>query len=367
MIKFLDLQKINNQNINELKKAANRVIESGWYLTGKEVASFENNFKKYIGSEHILATSNGLDALRLIFRAYLQLGVMKKGDEIIVPANTYIATILAISDSGLVPVFVEPDIETYNINFSLINSKITKKTKGILVVHLYGKPCWSSTLTKIAKNRNLKIIEDNAQATGATWNSVKTGNLGDAAGFSFYPGKNLGALGDAGAVSTNDKILAKTIKTILNYGSEEKYVNKYKGLNCRMDEIQAAFLNVKLGYLDESNNKRLLIANFYNQKIKNSKVVLPNLIESSKSRHVWHLYVVRVKERNKFREFLAERNIQTLIHYPIPPTKQEAYKEYNNLELPLTNKIHKEVLSLPISPLLSIDEQQYIVDVINDY
>jgi len=276
MVKFLNLQKINSQYSDELKQAAAEVIDSGCYLLGNKVTTFEKNLSEYLGVTNAIGVSNGLDALRLIFRAYIEKGIMQKGDEIIVPANTYIATILAISDNGLIPVLVEPDTNTYNINISFIEQHITNKTKAIVVVHLYGRICWSDELEQIAKTHNLKIIEDNAQAVGAVWNGKRSGSLGDAAGNSFYPGKNLGALGDAGAVTTNDEQLAKTIHAIANYGSEKKYYNIYQGFNCRMDEIQAAFLNVKLKYLDTENQKRREIADYYLRNINNQEIILPS-------------------------------------------------------------------------------------------
>ena len=276
MIKFLDLQKINAQYADELKQVATTVIDSGWYLLGDKVTEFETNLQDFQQGGNCVAVANGLDALRLILRAYIELGFMQEGDEVIVPANTYIASVLAITDNKLIPVLVEPDLDTYNLDLNLIESKITSKTKAIMVVHLYGLVCWSSELETLAKNHNLKIIEDNAQAIGASWKGIKTGNLGDAAGFSFYPGKNLGALGDSGAVTTKDDRLAQAIRTLANYGSSQKYVNQYQGLNSRMDEMQAAFLNVKLRYLDQQTFRRQEIANYYINNIKNEQIILPN-------------------------------------------------------------------------------------------
>jgi dTDP-4-amino-4,6-dideoxygalactose transaminase len=335
------------------------------------VKTFEENLSKYIGTKHAIGVANGLDALRLIFRAYIELGFMQKGDEVIVPANTYIASVLALSDNGLVPVLVEPDWNTYNIDISKIEEKITSKTKAILIVHLYGKIVFSEELKAIAQKHQLKIVEDNAQAIGAVWNGIKSGNLGDAAGFSFYPGKNLGALGDAGAVTTNEDELAKTIRAIANYGSNQKYVNIYQGLNSRLDEIQAAVLDVKLKYIDQENDRRREIANYYLENIKNDKLILPFLIRHSsfviEKDHVWHLFVIRTSEREKLQNYLTENGVQTLIHYPIPPHKQEAYKEMNHLSFPITEKIHEEVLSLPISPVMSDEEVKEVVDVMNNF
>ena len=369
MIKFLNLQKINAQYADELKQAAAEVIDSGWYLLGKKLETFEKNLENFLGVKYAVGVSNGLDALRLIFRAYVEMDLMEKGDEVIVPANTYIASILAISDNGLNPILVEPDINTYNLDISLVEQHITKRTKAIMVVHLYGRVCWSKELEQIAKKHNLKIIEDNAQAIGAKWENKRTGALGDAAGNSFYPGKNLGALGDAGAVTTNDEKLAKTIRAIANYGSEKKYYNIYQGLNCRMDEIQAAFLNVKLKYLDKENQGRREIAQYYIENITNSDIILPIINNQSSiinnQLNVWHQFVIRTQKREQLQKYLNDKGIQTLIHYPLPPHKQKAYKELNNLSFPITEKIHNEVLSLPISAIMKTDDIKKIVDSIN--
>ena len=366
MIKFLDLQKINLAHQQEIEERIIKTFRSGWYLLGNEVKNFEQNLANYVGTNYAIGVANGLDALRLIFRAYIELGFMKAGDEVLVPANTYIASLLALSDNGLIPVLVEPDPTTFNIDISKIEEKITAKTKAILIVHLYGKLVFSGKLTEIAKKHNLKIVEDNAQAIGAIYNGINTGNLGDAAGFSFYPGKNLGALGDAGAVTCNDEVLAKTIRTIANYGSSQKYVNIYQGLNSRLDEIQAAVLDVKLKYIDAENSRRREIAERYVSEIKNDKIILPLLPENSES-HVWHLFVIRTKKRQVLQDYLHEKGIETLIHYPIPPHKQEAYKEINSLTLQITEQIHKEVLSLPISPFMSQSDVQQVIKVINGY
>lgn len=366
MIKFLDLKKINLAHQQEIEERILNTFRSGWYLLGNEVKQFEENLAKYIGAQHAIGVANGLDALRLILRAYIEMGVMQKGDEIIVPANTYIASILAISDNGLVPVLVEPDLETYNIDISKIEEKITSKTKGILIVHLYGRVVFSDELVSIAEQHQLKIIEDNAQAIGAEWNGNKTGNLGDASGFSFYPGKNLGALGDAGAVTTNDEELAKTIRALANYGSNQKYVNIFQGLNSRLDEIHAAVLDVKLKYIDAENERRRDIAKRYLSEIKNPKIVLPEN-PANEAEHVWHLFVIRTAERGRLQNYLTENGVQTLIHYPIPPHKQEAYKDLNELSFPITEKIHEEVLSLPISPVMNDVEVFKIISTLNEF
>lgn len=366
MIKFLDLKKINLERQVEIEEKLINTFRSGWYLLGEEVKTFEANLGKYIDSKHIIGVGNGLDALRLIFKAYIELGMMKKGDEIIVPANTYIASILSVSDNGLVPVLVEPDINTYNIDASIIEEKITSKTKAILIVHLYGRISYSEEIAFLAHKYSLKIIEDNAQAIGAELKGIKSGNLGDASGFSFYPGKNLGCIGDGGAVSCKDEKLAITIRAIANYGSLEKYINKYKGLNSRLDEIQAAVLNIKLKYLDEDNYRRRDVAKQYLKGIYNSKIILPKMPFDEKE-HVWHIFVIRSLIRDDLKQFLADNNIQTLIHYPIPPHKQDAYNEWNSLSFPITEKIHDEVLSLPMSPSLTEKEIEKIIDVLNKF
>ncbi len=371
MIKFLDLQKINAQYEQELKQAAAEVIDSGWYLLGEKLQCFETNLASYIGVKHVIGVANGLDALRLILKAYIEIGVMQEGDEVIVPANTFIASMLAVSDNGLKPVLVEPDINTYNIDFDKIEEKITKRTKAIMVVHLYGLVCWSDKLEQLAKKYNLKIIEDSAQAIGAEWNGIKTGALSDASGFSFYPGKNLGALGDGGAVTTDDDELARTVRAIGNYGSYQKYVHKYQGLNSRLDDIQAAILDVKLKYLDRENQRRREIAGYYCSNIKNDKITLPinNLPLTIKhyKEHVWHLFVIRTPYRDQLQRYLTENGIQTLIHYPTPPHKQNAYKKWNSMSFPITEKIHKEVLSLPISSVMEDNEMEKVVEVINTF
>lgn len=372
MIKFLDLQKSNAQYADELKQAASDVIDSGWFLQGEHIAKFEKTVAHYIGAKNVIGVANGLDALRLILKAYIDMGFMKEGDEVIVPANTYIASMLAITDNRLLPVLVEPKETSFNLDIELIESHITPKTKAIMIVHLYGQVSWNDKLRELAKKYNLKIIEDNAQAIGAEWNGIKTGNLGDAAGFSFYPGKNLGALGDAGAVATNDDALAKHIRALGNYGSNKKYVNEFQGLNSRLDEIQAAFLGVKLKYLDKENQYRRQLASLYLNGVKNPKIKLPfpeniKMEYAQNTEHVWHLFVIRCKERDRLQDFLTSNGIQTLIHYPIPPNKQLAYKEMNDLDYPITNDIHNEVLSLPIGPLMTMQELQKVITHLNAF
>ncbi|MFD1629638.1 DegT/DnrJ/EryC1/StrS family aminotransferase [Pseudopedobacter beijingensis] len=365
MIKFLDLQKINDQYRVELVDAFERVLRTGWFLLGDETARFEKEFAGYCGVKEAIGVANGLDALNLIFRAYIELGVMQQGDEVIVPANTYIASVLAVSENGLTPVFVEPELETYNINPYILEEYITPNTRAILAVHLYGNMVAMDAICSLAEKYSLKVIEDSAQAHGAVFNGKKAGNWGDASGFSFYPGKNLGALGDGGAVTTNDAELAKIIRSIANYGSEIKYHNDYRGLNSRLDEIQAAFLGVKLKYLDYEITKRREIALRYIKEIKNDHLSLPSFMEIEQ--HVWHLFVVRTQHRDSFQKYLTENNIQTVIHYPIPPHKQQAYVDFNQMSFPITEKIHNEVLSLPISPILTNEEVTTIIDVVNRY
>jgi len=370
-IKFLDLQKINNFHRQEYDAAIKKVLDSGWYILGNELNELEKNFAAFCSVKHCIGVSNGLDALILILRAYIEMGLMKEGDEIIVPSNTYIATILTISHNNLKPVLVEPIILTYNIDPHNIEKIITDKTKAILPVHLYGQCAEMDQINEIAKKYNLKVIEDSAQAHGAIYKGKRTGNLGDASGFSFYPGKNLGAFGDAGAVTTNDDKLAEVIRALRNYGSHQKYYNLYVGFNDRLDEIQAALLNVKLKYIDNENQRRREIAKLYCDNIKNPKIILPVVdtkypILDYKG-HVWHLFVVRTEKRNEFQKYLNDNGIQTVIHYPVPPHKQEAYKYMNGLNLPITEKIHKEVLSLPIGSHLNDHEIEYIVKKINEF
>ena len=365
MIRFLDLKRINEQYRAELMEAFKKVMDSGWYIHGDECTKFEEEFAKYCGVKHCIGMGNCLDALTLIFRAYKELGFMKDGDEVIVPANTYIASILSVSENRLTPILVEPDLDTYLIDPNRIEEKITSKTKAILPVHLYGQTCQMNKINEIAKKHNLKVVEDSAQSHGAFFGDRRCGNLGDASGFSFYPGKNLGALGDGGAVTTSNKEIADTIRALGNYGSQKKYENIYKGINSRLDELQATILRVKLKHLEEETIKRREIANFYLENIRNKKIILPEFRKGNN--HVWHLFVIRTKERDKLKKYLFDKGIETMIHYPISPHKQEAFKEWNHLNLPITEQIHSEVLSLPISGVQSLINTTKIVKILNFY
>jgi dTDP-4-amino-4,6-dideoxygalactose transaminase len=364
MIPFLDLKKINNSFEPQLSDSIRKVLDSGWYLLGEETGLFEKEYARFIGVKHCIGVANGLDALRLILKAYMEMRTMSEGDEIIVPANTYIASILAITDNRLVPVLVEPDIKTYNIDPFRIEEKISSRTKAIMIVHLYGQNSMHPEIQRLVKKHNLKLIEDNAQAQGCRFGDKTTGSLGDAAGNSFYPGKNLGALGDAGAVTTDNDALADTVRTLANYGSKVKYQNVFKGLNSRIDEIQAAVLRVKLHRLEADNHLRREIAKYYVSHITNKSIVLPTPAGPG---HVWHLFVIRCKERDKLQKFLHDNSIQTIIHYPIPPHKQLAYKEFGQMSFPVTETIHDQVLSLPISPVMSEKEVSTVVEVINSF
>lgn len=369
MVPFLDLKAINHTYEKELIEACTKVIQSGWYIQGQECEMFEKEFASYCGVQHAIGVANGLDALILIIRAYKEMGIMKEGDEIIVPSNTYIASILAISQNNLIPILVEPNLDTYLIDPELIEEKISSKTRAIMPVHLYGQVCEMEKILKIANKHNLKVIEDSAQSHGAYYSfenmKKRSGNLGDASGFSFYPGKNLGALGDGGIVTTNDATLAQTIKALGNYGSLKKYEHIYKGVNSRLDEIQAAMLRVKLRNLDTDIEKRRAVAKYYLENIKNSKIVLP--IVTNNDAHVWHLFVVRTKNREELQNYLEKHNIQTLIHYPIAPHQQKAYSEILSQHFEVSELIHKEVLSLPISPVLNEEDVKYIVKILNEY
>lgn len=363
MIKFLDLQKITQKYSAEIHEAVNRVVDSGWYLQGQENEKFETNYARYIGTEYAIGCANGLDALILIFRAYVEMGIMKFGDEVIVPANTYIASILAISENGLKPVLVEPSLETYQIDDSKIEDAITERTRAILIVHLYGQCAYTDKIGELCKKYKLKLVEDNAQAHGCKFNGRKTGSLGDAAGHSFYPGKNLGAFGDAGAVTTDDEELAKVVRAVANYGSQKKYVFKYCGRNSRLDEIQAAVLDVKLKYLDEDMAIRKEVAKYYIEHITNPQIILP--VIKDWDAHVFHIFTIRTEKRDELQRYLADNGVQTIIHYPMPPHKQECYKEWNGLSFPVTEQIHDEELSLPMSPMLTKQELEYVIDRVN--
>ena len=369
MIPFLDLKSINQQYRDELVAACGRVIDSGWYIGGKELENFENNFAKYCGTQFAIGVANGLDALILTLRAWKELGKLQDGDEVIVPSNTYIASILAITANNLTPVLVEPDLNTYNIDPAKIQQAITAKTRVILPVHLYGQLAEMPEIMQIAKQHNLLVLEDSAQSHGAQIQGKKAGNWGDAAGFSFYPGKNLGALGDAGAVTTNDAELATMLKALRNYGSHEKYKNLVPGVNSRLDEIQAAMLDVKLKYLDQETQHRRHIASLYLNGIKNPLIQLPlnGINAESYEQHVWHLFVIRTNQREALQKHLNKQGIQTLIHYPIPPHKQQAYKEWNDQSYPLAEVMHQEVLSLPISPVMQAEQVKLVVAAINSF
>ncbi|AXQ99046.1 DegT/DnrJ/EryC1/StrS family aminotransferase [Pseudoalteromonas piscicida] len=364
MIPFLDLKKVNSQYEQELKDACARVIDSGWYIMGKELESFETEFSNYCGSKYTIGVANGLDALTLTLRAWKELGKIKDGDEVIVQANTYIASVLAITENNLTPVLVEPDPNTYNLSPENIEAAITDKTKVILPVHLYGLISPMVEITEIAERYKLLVLEDCAQSHGAEINKIKCGNWGDAAGFSFYPGKNLGALGDAGAITTSDRELLATIRALRNYGSHEKYKNNFKGVNSRLDEIQAAMLRVKLKFLDSDTEQRRIIANFYNQNIHNKLIKKPGMSDLA---HVFHLYVLQVDERERFVNYMNDIGIQTLIHYPYPMHKQRAYEEFEHMVLPITESIHKKVVSIPISPKLGLGDARAVVEAINSY
>jgi dTDP-4-amino-4,6-dideoxygalactose transaminase len=365
MIPFLSLKDINQPRSEEILDVIKQVVDSGWYLQGKFTKQFEYNYSSYIGVKHTIGVANGLDALRLILRAYIEMGIMAVGDEVIVPANTYIASVLAITENQLNPVFVEPDPFTFQIDSSRIEQAIGSKTKAIMIVHLYGRCAYNDTIADLCKKYNLKLIEDNAQAHGCLFNQFKTGSLGDAAGHSFYPGKNLGALGDAGAITTDDDELAYVINAIANYGSTVKYVCDYKGLNSRLDEIQAALLDVKLKYIDQEISARRAVAKRYMDEIKNDKLFIPSL--SDWNSHVFHIFAVLVERRNQFQQYLTENGIQTLIHYPIPPHKQKCFIEFAHMSFPITERIHDEELSLPMSSSLKDDEITKIIDVINKW
>lgn len=365
MIKFLDLKKTTSKYANEIHEAVKRVVDSGWYLQGEENARFEKEYAQYIGTKYCVGVANGLDALILMFRAYIEMGIMQRGDEVIVPANTYIATILAITENGLKPIFVEPTLETYQIDDSKIEDYITPKTKTICIVHLYGQCAYTERIGDLCKKYNLKLIEDNAQAHGCLYNGKRTGSLGDVAGHSFYPGKNLGALGDGGAVTTNDEELARTVRSLANYGSSKKYVFDYCGRNSRLDEIQAAVLSVKLKHLDEDNNKRRDVAWYYIEHITNPHIILPKVNDWNSN--VFHIFPIRCERRDELQKYLADNGVQTIIHYPIPPHKQRCYKEWDKESLPISEKIHREELSLPISQVISDCEIKKIVNLLNEF
>jgi len=368
MIPFLDLKSLNNTYRHELLEAAAKVINSGWFIQGEYLKVFEDEFSAYCGTKYCIGVANGFDALNLTLRAWKELGRLKEGDQIIVPANTYIASILAITENRLTPILVEPDLKTYNINPLLIERAITSKTRVILPVHLYGRMADMPEILEIAKRNNLLILEDSAQAHGASLNSRRAGSWGNASGFSFYPGKNLGAIGDAGAITTNDDELAFTLRAPGNYGSHEKYKNIYQGLNSRLDEIQAAFLSVKLKHLDMENSKRKQIALAYMQGIKNHRIILPmDPDEVISENHVFHLFIIRTKCRDQLQTYLREHGIQTLNHYPTPPHHQKCYIDMAKLSLPITERIHNDVISLPISPIMESENVTRVIETLNAY
>lgn len=365
MVKLLDLQKITMMHGDEYKEAVNRVIESGWFLQGNENKQFEADYAKYIGTDHCIAVANGLDALYLLMRGYKEMGVMQDGDEIIVPANTYIATIIAITRNNLIPVLVEPTWEHLEIDIDQIEQQITPRTKGVMIVHLYGRIAYNDKLGEICKKYGLKLMEDCAQSHGCVWKGMKTGALGDAAAHSFYPGKNLGAFGDAGAVTTNDPELASVIRALANYGSQKKYVFKYVGMNSRMSEPDAAVLSVKLKYLDEDNAKRQQLASYYYEHITNPLITLPKRIADENN--VYHQFPIFCEYRDALQQYLNDNGIQTLIHYPIPPHRQECYKEWNKRIYPITEKIHAQELSIPMNQVLTKEEAKEVVRIINQF
>ena len=364
MINYLSLQKITALHESEITTAVNQVLHSGWYLQGEHIALFEKNYAQYIGTKYCVTCGNGLDALCLILRAYIELGLLKEGDEVIVPANTYIATILSITENHLIPILVEPDINTLEIDEQLIEQAITPRTRAIMLVHLYGRCAYTAFIGDICKRHNLLLLEDNAQAHGCHFGDNRTGSLGHAAAHSFYPGKNLGALGDAGAVTTDNEQLAQTIRSLANYGSTRKYEFSFKGKNSRMDEIQAAVLNVKLPNLDKENQRRKQIAKAYLGGINNPHITL---IKDNNRDNVYHIFPILCPSRNRLQQYLKDNGIETMIHYPIPPHQQEAYKEWNEQHYPITEFIHQQELSLPCNPTM-IDEEVYqIIDSINMY
>lgn len=368
MIHFLSLKDVTAKHAEEIHEAVNRVVDSGWYLQGTENARFEENYARYIGTSYAVGCANGLDALIWIFRAYVELGAMQPGDEVIVPANTYIATILAITETGLKPVLVEPKFNTLEIDDEAIEVAITPRTKAIAIVHLYGRNAYSDKIGALCQKYGLKLVEDNAQAHGCqTYDGRMTGAIGDAAGHSFYPGKNLGALGDGGAVTTNDAELAATIRALANYGSQKKYVFKYCGRNSRLDEIQAAILDVKLKHLDEDNAYRREIAHYYYDHIDNPLVTLPDRLPDAQN--VYHIFPILVSDgkRDALHDYLEQNGVGTVIHYPIPPHKQECCKEWNALSFPVTEQIHSQELSLPMSPALKTMEVETVVRLLNDW
>jgi dTDP-4-amino-4,6-dideoxygalactose transaminase len=363
MVKFLDLYQINERHRDEIESAIGRVLDSGWYILGGEAEKFENEFADFCGTKYAIGVANGLDALIISLKA---LGI-GQGDEVIVPSNTYIATALAVTATGAIPIFVEPDVDTFNLDPVQVEAAITRKTKAIIPVHLYGRACEMDAIMKIAKKHHLKVVEDCAQAHGAWYKGNRVGSFGDCGSFSFYPGKNLGALGDGGMITTDDEEIALKIRAIRNYGSLIKYDHQYKGMNSRLDEIQAAILSAKLPFLDSDNKKRRNIASFYRKEIKNAAIALPKIDARVFRSHVWHLFVVRCESRDNLKKYLFEHGIETVIHYPVPPYRQQAYKEFHDLAFPVSDRLHREVLSIPISPVMTEESLEEVVSVINAY
>ena len=365
MIKFLDLKAVNGQYIEEIAQAIGEVAHSGWYLQGEATRQFEADYARYIGARHCVGVANGLDALTLIYRAYIEMGIMQPGDEVIVPANTFIASILAITENRLVPVLIEPRQDTLEIDDSLIEQAITTRTKSILLVHLYGRCAYTETIGALCRRHHLKLVEDNAQAHGCRYDERRTGSLGDAAGHSFYPGKNLGAMGDGGAVTTDDDGLASVVRSQANYGAERKYIFQYQGRNSRLDEVQAAVLRVKLAHLDDDNDRRRQIANYYYDHLCNPLITLPRRLPDAQN--VYHIFPVLCTERDRLQKHLASHGIQTLIHYPVPPHQQACYSDWNRLSLPVAERIHQTELSIPISPVLTDGDAHTVVEALNAF
>ncbi len=385
MIKFLDLQKVTACHAEEYHEAMRQVVDSGWFLQGEQTRAFESAYASFIGTRHCIGVGNGLDALTLIYRAYIEMGWMQPGDEVLVPANTFIASILAITENGLCPVLVEPNKDTLEINEELLEQHVTSRTRSLMLVHLYGRCAWTERIAAFCRDHNLLLVEDNAQAHGCKvtkyqsdkvtkyqsdkvtkYQSDKvTGSLGHAAGHSFYPGKNLGSMGDCGAVTTNDDELAAVIRALGNYGSSEKYVSDYKGRNSRIDELQAAFLQVKLKYLNEDNARRQQIGRRYEQEISNPLIWLPRPMADGEN--VYHLFPVFSAERDALQQYLMEHGVETLVHYPVPPHRQKCYSEWNNLSLPITEQLSREELSLPMSPVLTDEEVSEVIRLVNEF
>jgi dTDP-4-amino-4,6-dideoxygalactose transaminase len=367
-VEFLDLKAVNAAQRNQLLAALTRVLDSGWYILGQEVQAFEREFSAFIGVEHCVAVGNGLDALVLVLRAWKEMGVMSEGDEVLIPANTYIASILAVTENRFVPVPVEPNLETFNLDPLRLEAALTKRTRAILPVHLYGQASDMTSISAFARKHGLMVLEDVAQAQGSFWSKCRAGSIGDAAGFSFYPGKNIGAIGDGGAVTTHNSELANVVRALRNYGSNKKYYNDYVGINSRLDELQAAVLRVKLPLLDEHNARRRLVAQKYIDSISNPEIALPK-VHSDPSTHVWHVFPIRCRRRDDLKKHLSEQGVQTVIHYPIPPHQQAAYRssQWARASLPVTELMHREILSLPVSPVMTDEHVAAVVTAVNSF